>query len=197
MNVCDVDLRSVKKEHRAFDCVAQFAHITGPRIGLHARNRGVRESGTQPPELERETFPVAFGQGLDVFAPLAQGLEMNLDHVDPVVEIFTQRTVAQRLIQIAVGRRNDARAGPLNRGSAESVELLVLKHPQQFGLGGRGRLGDLIQQQGSAVGLLEATHSLVVRPGKGAAFVAEQLRLEERLGECSTIDLDKGSRSTR
>ena len=50
----------------------------------------------------------------------------------------------------------------------------------------RGRcLADLVEEDGAAVGLLEETLALTGGPGEGAAGVAEELGLEQRIGQGS------------
>jgi len=55
-------------------------------------------------------------------------------------------------------------------------------------LRGRRQLRDLVQEQGAAVGQFEAPAFELVSAGKGAAFVAEQLRLDKRLRERRGVD---------
>ena len=45
------------------------------------------------------------------------------------------------------------------------------------------QVADLVEEQRAAVGQLEAPAALAVGAGEGAALVAEQLRLEQRLGQ--------------
>ena len=75
---------------------------------------------------------------------------------------------------------------------AEWGDLAALKHPQQFGLQRHRHLADLIQEQGAAMRLEEATFSARAGAGKGAAQVTEELRLEKVRGERCAVDCDEG-----
>ena len=55
------------------------------------------------------------------------------------------------------------------------------KHAQQLGLRRQRQLGHLVQEQGAAVGRLEAALAALDRAGEGAALVTEQLRLDQGL----------------
>ena len=55
---------------------------------------------------------------------------------------------------------------------------------------GRGAR-NFIEEQRPALRAFEATHVLALRAGERARFVAEQLRVEQRLGQRRTVDLDE------
>ena len=57
----------------------------------------------------------------------------------------------------------------------------VLQDAQQLGLRLERHLADLVEEQGAPVGGLEAPLALAQRAGEGAALVAEQLGLDERV----------------
>jgi hypothetical protein len=56
-----------------------------------------------------------------------------------------------------------------------------LEHPQQLGLERERQVADLIEEDGTAVRLLERAGALAERAAERAALVAEELALEERL----------------
>src|SRR6185503_818942 len=53
-------------------------------------------------------------------------------------------------------------------------------------------LGELIEEEGAAVGSLQEAWLIPVGPGKGALAVAEHFRLEERLGQGRAVDRYQG-----
>ena len=68
-------------------------------------------------------------------------------------------------------------------GAAEPLELALLQHAQQLHLDARIHVGDLVEEQRAAVGQLEPP--LLARHGAGerALLVAEELRLDQRVGQ--------------
>jgi hypothetical protein len=76
--------------------------------------------------------------------------------------------------------------------AAQRLDRPFLQHAQQLCLCGLRQLGDFVQEQGAAVRGLEAALAAVGRAGEGAAFVAEQLRLDQRVGKCGAVDRDEG-----
>ena len=89
--------------------------------------------------------------------------------------------------QVHVGRRDDARVHMDRSRRADRPHLALLQHAKQLDLQRRRRVADLVEEHGAAMRLLE--HTLVVgdRTGEGAADMAEQLRLEECLGERAAV----------
>src|SRR6516162_7780121 len=99
---------------------------------------------------------------------------MNGDHVQPEVEVLPEASRLDRRFKVLVGRGHDAHIGANGARSAEALELLVLENAQELRLGGGGHVADLIQEECSAVGLLEAPDPSPVRTGKSAAFVTKK-----------------------
>src|SRR5262249_19759801 len=77
--------------------------------------------------------------------------------------------------------------------AADALEAPLLEHPQELGLAALGQLADLVEEQRAAVGQLEAADLLVRGAGEGALLVAEELALEERLGQRRAGEADEGA----
>src|SRR5690606_32465783 len=54
-------------------------------------------------------------------------------------------------------------------------------------------LADFVEQNGAAIGQLEAADLTLVRTGEGAALVAEQLALKQTGREGGAVNLDEGA----
>ncbi len=122
-----------------------------------------------------------------VLAPLAQRRERDLDHAQPVVEVLAEAADLHELAQVAVGGRDDAHVHAPRLRGAERADLAVLEHAQQAHLHARLGLADLVEEDRAAVGDLEEPALVRVGPGEGAAPVAEELALEERVGERAAV----------
>src|SRR5262249_10234438 len=81
--------------------------------------------------------------------------------------------------------------------SADAPHLAVLNHAKELRLHRKRHLRDLIQEQRSAVGRFEETHTWPVRSRKRAAHVAEKRALEQGFRDRSAIFSDKRERLTR
>ena len=71
-------------------------------------------------------------------------------------------------------------------------KLLFLKRSQDLGLSAQTHVADLIQEQRAAVGLLELSPFHGRRAAEGAAFVSEQLALDQGLRNRGTVHRHKG-----
>src|SRR2546422_829787 len=67
----------------------------------------------------------------------------------------------------------------------------LLEGAQDLGLGLEAHVADLVEEQRPPVGHLEPAAPPGQRAGEGALFVAEQLRLDELLGDGGAVDLDE------
>ena len=100
------------------------------------------------------------GEVGDVLHALAQGGQVDRHHVEPVVEVLAEAPGLDLGFEVAVGGGDDAHVDLDGAGAADALQLAFLQHAQQLGLEGGGDLADLVEEQGAAVGLLEAALAL-------------------------------------
>ena len=74
---------------------------------------------------------------------------------------------------------------------ADAADDAVLQDAEELDLHRRRRLADLVEEDRAAVGLVEQPALLADGAGERAALVAEELGLEQRLGEGAAVDRDE------
>ena len=67
-------------------------------------------------------------------------------------------------------------------------ELALLQHAQQLHLHDRAHLADLVEEDRALLGDLDQPLLVAVGAGERAAHVAEQLGVEQRLGQRAAVD---------
>ena len=87
-----------------------------------------------------------------------------------------------------MGGRDQPDVGPDRLVAADPLERLLLQQPQDLGLGRRRHVADLVEEQRAAVALLELADPPAVGAGEGALLVAEQLALQQVLGDGGAVD---------
>ena len=92
----------------ALNGVLKFAHVAGPIVGTQGCDGGGRDAFDFARELLRVLLREVFGEHGDVFASFAQGRHVEGDDVETIKEIGAETTVRERLLQILIGRRDDA-----------------------------------------------------------------------------------------
>jgi hypothetical protein len=117
-------------------------------------------------------------------------------HVEPVVEVLAEFLARDRLFEVLVGGGDQANVDLDRARSAEPLELTLLQHAQDLGLGRGRHVADLVEEQRAFVRQLEPADALAVGTGEGAALVAEELGLEQVLVNCRAVSSDEG-RSAR
>ena len=133
----------------------------------------------------------------DVLAPLAQRRHVDRDDVQPVEEVLPERARPDALLQILVRRGDDAAVDPHRPAVAYALKLAVLQDVQQLGLQLDRQLRDLVEEDGPAVGELEAADAVVVGAGKSTLRVAEELALEQRGGQRRAVGLMEKEKSRK
>ena len=128
----------------------------------------------------------------DVAAALAQRRQLDVDDVEAVVEVLAEAALLHLGGEVAVRRGDDAHVDRDGLVAADALERPLLEHAEELHLHGRRDLADLVEEERAAVGLLEAADAPLVRAGERALLVAEELALEERLGERRAVERDEG-----
>src|SRR6266851_4882957 len=77
-------------------------------------------------------------------------------------------------------------------GLSDPADLPLLQRPEQVLLKGGARLADLIKKKGSPIGDLEESGRIVHGARESALLVAEELALQERLGQGGAVDRYEG-----
>ena len=77
--------------------------------------------------------------------------------------------------------------------AGQPAQRALVEGPEELGLHVRAQLAQLVQEDGAAVGLLEQAGARGLRAGEGAALVAEQLGLQEGIGDRRAVDRQETS----
>src|SRR5262249_47052870 len=161
--------------------VLQFPHVAWPSIAVQLDLGPLREPANLPAVLPGKlVHEVPYQQG-KVFHALRERRHVDLNHGEPVKQVFAELPRRDRLAEILVGGGHDSYFDVLRRERTDALDLLVLQYAQQFGLGIERHVADFVQKQRASVGMLEQTGLVTIRAGKGATNVAEQFALKKRL----------------
>ena len=130
------------------------------------------------------------GEQRHILFPFAQRGHVDGEDVQTIEEIGPERTAAHVLVQVAIGRGDDADVDLGRVRGAEALELLLLQHAQQLHLHISGQLTNLVEKDRAVVGELESPFLLLHRAGERTSLVTEQFALGEGRREGAAVDLD-------
>ena len=133
-----------------------------------------------------------FSQQGDVFQALAQRGNLDEDHAQAVVKVFPEPAGLDLIFQVLVGGRQHAHVHLYILVGTHAADLVLLQGPEHLGLGREAHVADLVQEDGSALGLLELALALLDGRGKGSFFVPEQFTFDEFRGDGRTVHFDEG-----
>ena len=168
---------------RAAITVSQWQRFSSWRTlpGKSSRDRWCSASSDSrfgsTPSIARAGGEEVPRQQRDVLGALAQARQAQADDVEAVIEVLAERALAHALLEVLVGGGDHPHVDLHLLVPADAIEGAVRQHAQQPGLQLRRHVADLVEEQGAALGLLEAAAPLLLGAGKRAALVAEQLRL--------------------
>ena len=104
---------------------------------------------------------------------------MNLEGIEPIIQVLSKLTIPDRNFEIAVRGGDDANIGPNRLVAPHTREAKILEDVEELCLKGSRHLSDLVQTQRSPARELEPTRLSAEGSRERSLFVAEQLRLEE------------------
>ena len=181
----------VARQHGAFECVLELAHVTRPVITGQHIDRRRRDALDVALVLARELLEEVIDEQQHIRLALAQRRNEQGEDVQAVVEILAERAGRDRLLEILVGRRNQAHVGLDRLGAADALELALLQHAQQLDLRREVDVADLIEKQRAALREFEAPFLARLGAGERPLLVAEEFRLDQAVGQRRAADLDE------
>src|SRR4029079_15105618 len=93
--------------------------------------------------------------------------------------------------EVQIGGGDDPDIALERPGAGDTLELALLDDAQQLRLHRHRHLADLVEEDGAAVRQLEAPRLLAGGTGEGALLVAEELALDQRLGQRRAVEGDE------
>src|SRR5258708_39861770 len=87
------------------------------------------------------------GEMRDLFAALAQRRHVDANDGQPVIQIFAKSSFGDALLEVRVGRREDADVDALRLGLADRHDLGLLEKSQQPRLDVERQIADLVEKE--------------------------------------------------
>src|SRR6266567_1012624 len=171
--------------------VFELPHVARIVVGQQ-RGEGLPVEGEDLPSLaRRKALENVAGETGNVFASLSQGRQHDFHHSQSIVEVLSKLPARDLFRQSGIGRREHPHVARDAPPTPQALDLPFLKNPQQFGLQSHRHIADLVQENGSPLGALEAPDARF-DSGRDSAFDPEKLRLQKRLRQGSAVDGHEG-----
>src|SRR5436309_2792158 len=126
--------------------VLQLAHVAGEPICAPARETGTIELERAAAALLGVERAVIVEKPHLVLAEVAQRRHAEREDRKAVIEVAAEATQADLFAEVAIGRRDDARAARAGLRLADALVLAILEHAQQLRLQLEGELADLVEE---------------------------------------------------
>src|SRR5580658_1266961 len=107
--IFDPDVIELRKSKSALDAILELANVAGPRICRQPFRRRALEADDTGSASRLASLHEGLSEEQYVVVPLPQRRHMDVDHVDPVEEVFPETTLLHLFFEIAVRRRHDSR----------------------------------------------------------------------------------------
>jgi len=126
---------------------------------------------------------------MDVLTAIQQRRHNDVNDVQPVEQVLSERALLDHVAQIAIGGRDDAHIddAPASIG-ADLLQLTRLEKTQQQALHAKCHLAHFVQEDRSHVGRLELARLVAVRACEAALHVTKQFGFEQRLRQAGAVN---------
>src|SRR5262249_10551678 len=124
----------------------------------------------------------------DVFAPLTQRRDPDVEPVQSIVQIESEVVSRDRPVQVTIRRGDDANIRSDGPYAAQTRELALLQYPQDFGLRSGRHLRDFVKKQHTPLRQFDLARLRLLCARERAAFESKQLRLQQLVWKRRTID---------
>src|SRR5262245_23359940 len=132
-----------------------------------------------------------------VLAALPERGEDELHDGQPVVQIGPEAPLPDRELEVIVAGAQDGDVDGLAARRAQPAHRAILDDLEKFALHRLREQTDLVEENGAGVGQLEEARLRLSRVREGPALVAEQLRLDQGLGNGGAVHVDERARGAR
>ncbi len=183
--------RRLREEHDPLHHVRQLPHVPGPRVREECRARVRREAPRGESVLRARPAEEALREEEHVLAAVAQRRKGQRHHGEAVIEVLAESSRMRRACEVLVAGRDDPDVDGLTPGAAEPPDGAVLERLEELGLERLRQETHLVQEDRPVVGRLEEAGLRMARVREGAALVAEELGLEQGLGDRRAVDVDE------
>ena len=192
-----VEPAAVHHQHGALDGLPELTHVSRPRARGQPVEGARRDRGTRAREPTGGAREEVLGQEGHVVRALPKRRQAYRDQVEPVEEILAECSLGHHVGEVAVRAGDDAHVGGARRARAQDLVRAVLEDAQQLDLRCEVELADLVEDDRSAVGHLEAAAAIGARVGERPAHVAEHLAFEQGGGDAAQVHLDERRMASR
>src|SRR5260370_23797930 len=180
-----------KKDHQAFDEIAQFTNIAGPGITHQNFHGGIGKFASLLAVFRAEFIQEKSRDHRDVFLAIAQRRDEKRNDVEPVEEILAESSAGNFLLEILVGGRDNANIDAQGLIGADALKTLLFQDAQNCRLRAQTHVANFVEEQRAAVGFLEFADLVVRGPRKAAFDVAEEFRLDQFFRDGRASDFDE------
>ena len=183
-HAADADRRAGAGLRDALARVLELADVAGPAITAQTPGARPATATARLAAAAEEPPQEVIGQRRDVLAALAQRRQPDRHDVEAVEQVLAELPVVGQLLQAALRSGDDAHVHRDRRGCR--------RRARSSGSAGRAAASPAPARGTSSMSSRKIVPPLAIsnrpdvileRAGEGAAFVAEQLRLDQRLGQ--------------
>lgn len=168
------------EDRRALQGIPQLPDVARPVIPKQRVFGVAREPCRRTTEALADVLQKRAAQRENVTRPLAKRRQPDVEHLQPVEEVFPKIAAFHRLLQVAVRRRDHAHVGLQRTRRAEPLEFPLLQHAKELCLRGRTHFRHFIEKKHAPGGELDLSGLGVLGAGERAPLVQTRLSIRRR-----------------
>ena len=178
--------------------VLQLTHIARPGQRLaQVRHAAGAERTRRRAVLAHQALHEGLRQQQRVALAFTQRRQRHGQHVDAEQQVLAEQAARNLRLEVDVRGRNEAHVGLFDARAAQGTVAAVVHKTQQRGLRARAQRIHLVEKERATLGQADDTTAVALGVGVSAAHVAEELGLQQAVGQGTAIDGHEGPAAAR
>ncbi|MBS1272274.1 MAG: hypothetical protein MAGBODY4_01414 [Candidatus Marinimicrobia bacterium] len=178
-------------QQQALNHVLEFPYIPRPVIITEDLPDVLAQLHRSHSHIFAKLFHEIFRQNAYIGAQFPKRRHFDLQHVQPVEQVFPESLVFDQRLQPAIRGSNNPNVHGMYFLSTDLVNLPFLQYPEQFRLCLQRELRDLIQENCAAVSMFKQPFFRPVGAGESPFFVPEQFTFNQICGDAAAVNRHK------
>src|SRR5204863_1815954 len=184
------------QDDRSLDRVLQLPNVARPVVAAQQLDGVALETLNLLSSLRRGAGRKTVGKHRNVLAPVTERGNRDGEDVQAIVQVLTKPASAHFRLEIPTCRGNDADVALHGARAADTLELALLQHAKKLWLKIGTQLGDLVEQERSAIRTFERAERALGRARQPTLFVSEERTLDLPFRKCRAVHPNEGSFAT-
>jgi hypothetical protein len=184
----------LSQRDRPLDFVAELSHVPWPPVLDEQVERFTAKVNVRLVEPLRGFPQEQTAQVGNFLTALAQWRDVDPDDTEAIIQIFSEPTLGDALLEVGVGGGDHPNVHTLGPRVADRHDFALLEKTQKLWLHVKGDVANFVEKQSATCGRSNQSRLIGDRSGKATSAMAEQLTVGQLACGCRAVEGEEQGR---